>query len=127
MKTLQHAVNWFEIPASDIKRAKAFYESIFNVKFGEMVLANNLKMALFPTEAGTVGGALCEHPDFYHPGSQGPLVYLNGNPDLQTILDRIPKFGGKVLVPKTQISDQYGYMAVFEDCEGNRIALHSNA
>ncbi|HXG37393.1 MAG TPA: VOC family protein [Bacteroidota bacterium] len=127
MHTMNNALNWFEIPASDIKRAKAFYEAIFNVKFGEMVLANNLKMALFPTETGTVGGALCEHPDFYRPGYQGPLVYLNGNPDLQTVLDRIPKFGGKVLVPKTQISDQYGYMAVFEDCEGNRLALHSNA
>jgi predicted enzyme related to lactoylglutathione lyase len=91
------------------------------------VLANNLKMALFPTETGTVGGALCEHPDFYHPGYQGPLVYLNGNPDLQIVLDRIPRFGGKVLVPKTQISEQYGYMAVFEDTEGNRLALHSNS
>jgi predicted enzyme related to lactoylglutathione lyase len=127
MHTMKNALNWFEIPASDIKRAKAFYEAIFNVKLGEMVLANNLKMALFPTETGTVGGALCEHPDFYRPGYQGPLVYLNGNPNLQTVLDRIPKFGGKVLVPKTQISDEYGYMAVFEDCEGNRMALHSNA
>ncbi len=127
MRTMNNALNWFEIPAHDIKRAKAFYEAIFDVQLGETVLANNLKMALFPTVTGTVGGALCEHPDFYHPGYQGPLVYLNGNPDLQIVLDRIPKFGGKVLVPKTQISEQYGFMAVFEDTEGNRVALHSNS
>jgi predicted enzyme related to lactoylglutathione lyase len=127
MRTMKNALNWFEIPARDIKRAKAFYEAIFDVQLGDTVLANNLKMALFPTETGTVGGALCEHPDFYHPGYQGPLVYLNGNPDLQIVLDRIPRFGGKVLVPKTQISEQYGYMAVFEDTEGNRLALHSNS
>jgi predicted enzyme related to lactoylglutathione lyase len=126
MQSMKNAINWFEIPAHDITRASAFYEAIFNVKLTQMVLANDLKMALFPTEAGTVGGALCEHPDFYHPGYQGPLVYLNGNPDLQAVLDRIPTHGGNVLVPKTQISDEYGYMAVFEDCEGNRIALHSN-
>ena len=127
MRTMKNALNWFEIPARDIKRAKAFYEAIFDVQLGKTVLANNLKMALFPTETGTVGGALCEHPDFYHPGYQGLLVYLNGNPDLQIVLDRIPRFGGKVLVPKTQISEQYGYMAVFEDTEGNRLALHSNS
>jgi len=127
MRTMKNALNWFEIPARDIKRAKAFYEAIFDVQLGDTVLANNLKMALFPTETGTVGGALCEHPDFYHPGYQGPLVYLNGNPDLQIVLDRIPRFGGKVLVPKTQISEQYGCMAVFEDTEGNRLALHSNS
>jgi len=31
----------------------------------------------------------------------------------------------KILVPKTQISEDYGYMAMFIDTEGNRIALHS--
>ena len=33
--------------------------------------------------------------------------------------------GGKVMVPKTEISPEYGYMAVFVDTEGNRIGLHS--
>jgi hypothetical protein len=33
--------------------------------------------------------------------------------------------GGKVLVPKTQISEDIGYMGVFLDTEGNRIAIHS--
>ncbi len=127
MHTFKNAVSWFEIPAKDLQRAKAFYEVIFKTKLGEMVLANNLKMALFPTETGTVGGALCEHHEFYHPGHEGPLVYLNGSPDLQKVLDRVEAHGGKVIVPKRQISDDYGFMAVFEDCEGNRIALHSKA
>ena len=55
----------------------------------------------------------------------GPLVYLNGNPDVQIILDRIEPAGGQILVPKTEISPEYGHMAVFLDSEGNRIALHS--
>jgi uncharacterized protein len=29
------------------------------------------------------------------------------------------------LVPKTQISKEYGYMAVILDTEGNRIAFHN--
>ena len=29
------------------------------------------------------------------------------------------------MVPKTEISPEYGYMGVFIDTEGNRIGLHS--
>ena len=69
---------------------------------------------------------LVYNKDFYKPStSDGPLIYLNGNPDVQIILDRVVPAGGKVLVPKTQISPEYGYMAVMMDTEGNRIGLHS--
>jgi predicted enzyme related to lactoylglutathione lyase len=88
----------------------------------------NLRMRMFPLEnqMADVGGALCYNKEFYKPSStDGPLIYLNGNPDVQNILDKIEVAGGKILVPKTQISPEYGYMAVFVDTEGNRIALHS--
>lgn len=126
MHTFKNVVSWFEIPARDLQRAKLFYETIFNTKLQEL-LDNNLKMALFPTEPGSIGGSVIEHEDFYQPGYQGPLVYLNANPDLQMVLDRVAGSGGKTLIPKTQISPEFGCMAVFEDCEGNRIALHSKA
>ena len=122
---MKNAVHWFDIPASDLARAKAFYEAVFGIEMTEMTLPNGLKMALFPIEPGGVGGALAEHSEFYFPGDQGPLVYLNGDPDLQAVLDRLEASGGRVVVPKTQISPEHGYMAVFEDSEGNRVALHS--
>ena len=63
---------------------------------------------------------------FYKPsGEHGPLIYLNANPDVQMILDRIGSAGGKILVPKTMISPEHGHMAMFLDTEGNRISLHS--
>jgi predicted enzyme related to lactoylglutathione lyase len=40
-------------------------------------------------------------------------------------LARVEDAGGKILVPKKQISEDVGYMAVFIDTEGNRVALHS--
>ena len=40
-------------------------------------------------------------------------------------MNRVEAAGGKIMVPKTQISPDYGYMAVFIDTEGNRIGLHS--
>jgi predicted enzyme related to lactoylglutathione lyase len=127
MKTMSDAVSWFEIPATNIQRAKAFYQDIFDMELQELDLGDGFKMALFPVETGGVGGALCQHEEFYRPGHAGPLIYLNGNPDLQAVLDRVQPSGGKVIKAKTQISEEYGYMAVFEDTEGNRIALHSGA
>jgi predicted enzyme related to lactoylglutathione lyase len=126
MKTLNHAINWFEIPVSDMQRAKKFYESIFGFEMQLINLGENFKMALFPTDAGTIGGALCEMPAFYHPGTQGPILYLNGNPDLNVVLLKVEHAGGKLIKPKSQISPEHGYMALFSDPEGNRIALHSD-
>jgi predicted enzyme related to lactoylglutathione lyase len=84
-------------------------------------------MAMFPSEGigGTVGGALVQS-QMHKPSTTGTFIYLNGNPNLQLVLDRIPKAGGKVTVPKTQISKEYGYMAFFTDTEGNTVAVHSN-
>lgn len=118
-------INWFEVPVADLVRAKTFYESVFQIKMTDQVLANGLKMAIFPGTPGTISGALCYHPEFYKPSTDGPLIYLNANPLMQEILDRIEASGGKILVPMTKISDEAGSMSVFLDSEGNRIALHS--
>jgi predicted enzyme related to lactoylglutathione lyase len=59
------------------------------------------------------------------PSATGSIIYLNANPDLQNVLDRIEQAGGKVTMPKTSIG-QNGFMAFFTDTEGNIMALHSN-
>ena len=123
----KNAISWFEIPTSDLNRAQKFYETIFDIQMTPLEMPN-LKMRMFPIEdmVNGIGGALCKAEGFYKPSaSDGPLLYLNGNPDVQIVLDRIEKAGGKIVVPKTQISPEYGYMAVFLDTEGNRMALHS--
>jgi len=121
-----NAVNWFEIAATDIDRATKFYETIFDITMGRMEVGG-IQMAMFPSEGigGTVGGALVQS-QMHKPSTTGTFIYLNGNPNLQLVLDRIPKAGGKVTVPKTQISKEYGYMAFFTDTEGNTVAVHSN-
>ncbi len=125
LKKMKNAIAWFEIPAKKLSRAKKFYESIFEVEMIDMEMDSDLKMSMFPVEDGGVGGALCEHKKFYKPSRDGALVYISANPDLQLVLNRIEKHGGKILQPKTKITDEYGYMAIFRDTEGNRVALHS--
>ncbi len=124
--TQKNAISWFEIPTQDLERATDFYETIFGTKFIPMDFPN-LRMRMFPIEDPTcVGGALVHSDGFHTPSdSLGPLLYLSANPDLQLVLDKVEQAGGKILVPKTQISPEYGYMAVLLDTEGNRIALHS--
>jgi len=122
----KHAISWFEIPTADINRAQKFYETIFGISMITMDLPN-IQMRMFPIEDPmNIGGALVYNKDFYKPSSSdGPLIYLNGNPDVQNILDKVEGAGGQVVVPKTEISPDYGHMAVLLDTEGNRIALHS--
>ncbi|MCX6137109.1 MAG: VOC family protein [Ignavibacteriales bacterium] len=118
-------INWFEISVSDLQRAKKFYETIFAIEMPTDDMMK-MKMAFFPAEPGNgkACGCLCES-GMHRPSADGVVLYLNANPDLAPVLGRIPAVGGKVLVPKTQITPEIGYMAFFEDTEGNKIALHS--
>ena len=125
--SFKNAISWFEIPASDLARAQKFYETVFNTKLNPLDLPN-IKMRMFPIEdpMNGVGGAVVDSGGFHKPSlTDGPLIYLNANPDVQNVLDKVEAAGGKIMVPKTEISPEYGYMAVIIDTEGNRIALHS--
>ena len=123
---MKNAISWFEIGTNNLERATKFYETIFNIKLNPLDLPN-IKMRMFPLEDMMgVGGALVDSGGFHKPSStDGPLIYLNGNPDLQQVLERIEDAGGKVTMPKTSIG-QNGFMAFFTDTEGNTMALHSN-
>jgi hypothetical protein len=122
-----NAISWFEIPATDINRAQQFYEAIFDMKM-DAVDHEGYQMRMFPLDdpMSGVGGAICKQSEFHIPNAEsGTLIYLNANPDVQIIVDRIEQAGGTIILPKTEISPEYGYMAVFLDTEGSRIALHS--
>lgn len=122
----KNAISWFEIPTRDLNRAQIFYESIFDIKMTPLDL-DQIKMRMFPVENPMgIGGALVFNDQFYKSSAtDGPLVYLNANPDVQLILNKVEEAGGKILLPKTMISPENGHMAMFVDTEGNRIALHS--
>lgn len=124
---MDNAISWFEIPAVDLDRAQAFYETLFQLKLIPLDMGS-MRMRMFPIDdpMSGIGGAVVHTEGFYQPSeTAGTLIYLNANPDVQTILDRVEAAGGKIVVPKTEISPEYGFMGVFIDSEGNRIGLHS--
>ena len=123
-------VCWFEIPVADMDRAKAFYESAFDTELAlnEMPAADGLtmKMAWFPMEMNTGGatGTLMQHPH-YTPSHEGTLVYLSVD-DIPATLAKIEAAGGQAMIPETPIGE-HGFIAIFGDSEGNRVALHRRA
>ncbi len=121
----KNAISWFEIPSTDLNRAAKFYETIFDITLTPLETPE-IKMRLFPLEDMMgVGGAIVDSGGFHKPSStDGPLLYLNANPDVQNVLDKVEAAGGKIIVPKMSIGE-YGFMGAFIDTEGNRIALHS--
>ena len=59
------------------------------------------------------------------PSATGTAVLLNADPDLQTMLDRVERAGGRILILKTATTMDAGYFAVITDAEGNTMGLHS--
>ncbi|HEV7349263.1 VOC family protein [Telluribacter sp.] len=112
-------ISWFEIPTSDINRAAQFYGALLATDLSVLDLGA-LKMVLLPD-----GGALVQHPTAYHPSHEGPLLYLDGGEDMTELLSRVEIAGGRIIREKTQVSPSFGYMALFEDTEGNRLAIRS--
>ncbi len=116
-------VNWFEIPVTDLERAKHFHETVFGfqLSLNEM---GSMKMAWFPMtqDGGGATGTLMKS-EGYTPSHAGTLVYFSV-PAIEGTLARVDANGGRTLMPKTEIGE-YGYIAHFQDCEGNRVGLHS--
>ncbi len=125
MEMNTHAINWFEIPVTDFKRAKKFYSAIFDYEMPEMEMGPvTMGMLLYDQNAGGVGGAIC-YGDGYEPSDKGPKIYLNGGSDLNHVLNRVEGAGGSIALPKMLINEEIGYFASFIDTEGNQIFLHS--
>ncbi len=121
-------IGWFEIPVRDMDRARKFYEEVFQVSI-QVEQFSEILMGWFPWAEGKTGasGSLVLHEESYTPSdTAGVLVYFSSK-DVADEIGRIEAAGGKVGQPKTQISEDIGYMGLFIDSEGNRIALHSRA
>lgn len=121
---MARVINWFEIPVVDFDRAVRFYESVLGIRFRIENMAD-MKLAVFPYSGDATGGALCVHPQYKPAAEGGVVIYLDGGDDLAVPLGRVAAAGGQVVMPKTQIAPEIGYMGFFRDSEGNTVALHS--
>jgi uncharacterized protein len=119
-----NVIGWFEIPVKDMDRAKKFYETVFQIEI-QVQNFHGFHMGWFPFAEDKPGasGSLVMHED-YEPSDKGVLIYFSAS-DISSELHRVEEAGGQVLQARTLISEEVGYMGLFLDSEGNRIALHS--
>src|SRR5262245_16324861 len=117
--TMDHLLNWIEIPVTNIKRATTFYRELMAIDVREVKLGNN-DYAFFAVNDKFNSGCLVKG-DGYIPRMDGVVVYLNGGNDLSAVLARVEKAGGKVLLEKTFPSAEAGNIAYFKDTEGNKV------
>lgn len=119
---MKHLINWVEIPATDIMRAKKFYSAILGgVEFRDME-AQGAKYALFPVHDKFNCGALVQG-EYYKPSAEGIGIYLDGGKDMDNILKHVEKAGGEIIMPKTNTGMEAGFVGMFIDSEGNKIGL----
>ena len=118
-------VNWFEIPATDLDRAQSFYETVLGIEMHRQDMGD-LKMAWFPMVEGGEGatGTLVQNEN-YTPSHAGAMVYFSVE-SIEDAIGRVAENGGTVLNPKSSIGE-FGFVAHFEDSEGNRVALHAES
>jgi hypothetical protein len=134
MKTLKkidehtNVLTWFEIPVSDIDRAKTFYETILDIEMTKQKDGPD-EAIFFPFDpnvvqatSGRITGVLSKS-ERNSPSSTGTVVYINAYPDIQKVLNKVEYAGGKIIAPKMLI--KAGYIAMIIDSEGNKIGLHS--
>ena|ERR1700744_5413211 len=125
-----NAITWFEIPVSDMRRAKKFYETVLDIQLVSAKAEGDMEaMELFPRlsegsmgRTDVVSGSLIKASRL-HPAGDGILIYLNANPELDEAIARIVPAGGKVLLPRTK--NPAGYVCIFEDTEGNKMGLYA--
>ncbi len=123
VKEMNSYISMFEIPATDISRAVNFYQTILDLKIEKMDV-EGMQMGILPYEGQMVTGVIIK-ADGYKPSADGVTIYLNGGDNLQIILDKVEKNGGKIISPKTAHADGSGFFAIFIDSEGNKMALNS--
>ena len=120
-------VVWFELPVIDLNRATSFYEPVFATKMATDERFPGI--AMFPKRHETATtGALAETHDAKiegRPSTDGAIVYLNCDGEMDAVLKRAKAAGGELLQEVAQLPGGMGWIAQFRDLDGNRVGLHA--
>ena len=119
---MNNPIQWVEIAATDLERAKAFYTTVFNLEF-QLIEMPDSRMYMFgaPEKMGSAGCLVKSAEN--KPSTDGTVIYFACE-NVAVEAGKIEQAGGKLIVPKTDIGE-FGFFAQFIDTEGNRLGLHS--
>jgi uncharacterized protein len=116
-KKAASSIIWFEIPADDVGRAKAFYSKLFGWKIDPFpAMPEYQHIDTGGPDASPDGGLMTRR----HPAQ--PITNYVSVASVAKSSVTVEKLGGKVCVPKSAVP-KMGYFAVCQDTEGNTFAL----
>ncbi len=118
----------FEVPAKDLKRAKAFYSQVFGWKMNDTPMPSGDtytslmttpvdETGMRPKSPGAINGGMMQYRELY----SGPVVTIQVD-DITAALKSVESRGGKTVVGRTEMG-QYGAFGYFRDTEGNLMGL----
>jgi len=113
---------WFDIPVADLDRAVTFYAAVLDVKVSKEKF-DNFSFAVLEHHDGN-GGCLVPNEKEIASDS-GILLYLNVDGRIKDAVANVEQYGGEVVQSIHSIGP-HGFCAIIRDCEGNRLALHSD-
>jgi predicted enzyme related to lactoylglutathione lyase len=114
-------IGYFEIPADDVGRAKKFYSSLLGWEISPTGMPGSVspEMEYQDVKCGEPKEGTLSMGGMYRrqmPGS--PIIIYAMVEDIDRVLSRVEKLGGKIRVPKMKV-EGVGEVAVLGDPEGN--------
>ena len=115
----KHAASivWFEIPADNPERAKAFYTNLFGWKINAFPGGGDYWHIDTGGADDTPDGALKRRQR-----PQEPIIDYVSVDSVDKYADKTAKLGGKICMAKTAVP-QMGYFAICQDTEGNAFGI----
>ncbi|HEY7748731.1 MAG TPA: VOC family protein [Aestuariivirgaceae bacterium] len=109
----------FEIPADDVQRAKRFYQKAFGWKISDPWKMNYFFVETKKKGEEGINGGLMQRkmPD-------QPFMNYLAVASIDASCRKVEKAGGEVVMPKTEIAPNMGWIAAFKDTEGNIMGFH---
>lgn len=116
-KKTASSIVWFEIPADDTQRAKAFYNKLFGWKINPLPhMADYWHMDTGGADASPDGGILKRiHPEH-------TITSYVSVPSVTKFAAKVEKLGGSICKPKTAVPGM-GYFVICQDTEKNTFAI----
>ena len=116
-------VGWFEIYVQDMPRARAFYETVFDVRL-EKLEGPDGEMLAFPMVPDQPGcGGTIVKMGGVPSGGNSTIVYF-ASEDCAAEASRVVAAGGRLEREKMSIGP-YGFIALAFDPDGNMFGIHS--
>ena len=110
-------IEWLEIPAPDLEKAKIFYSTVFEWTMEEFTP----DFCVFNLD-GFHGGLNKNRKPITKPDG---IIFSISVDDINATLANIVNHGGKIIEEKYEIGKDIGFAAMFSDPNGNHIELWS--